>query len=108
MKKQPELPRREGFWRSGKKSHLPMPVGREKAWAGKKAFLKKFREVEAQAGKAYYKGWSTCRLCGDLNGSIEYSYKGWVWPAGYAHYIKAHNVRPSLAFQDFVLGEFVK
>lgn len=53
---------------------------------------------------ARYKGSSTCRCCGNTNGSGDYKSDGWVWPEGLHHYIAKHNVRPSLAFQEFILG----
>lgn len=52
----------------------------------------------------HMKGWSTCRCCGKMNGSREFSYKGWNWPEGFRHYIEIHNVVPSAEFLKEVLG----
>lgn len=100
---------REGFWKtSDEDSRLPLPVSNSEPWKGQRKFLRALSSVESEAWKVYYKGLSTCRLCGKKNGSSEYADGSWVWPAGYRHYIEGHNVRPSLAFQEFVLGEEVK
>lgn len=28
----------------------------------------------------------------------------WEWPSGFEHYVREHNVRPSWAFQSFILA----
>lgn len=100
-----DLIHREGFWSTSRKSTiLPFPIENEKAWKGKKAFLEKLKALESKAGQRRYKGWSTCRLCGKHNGSTDYRAQGWVWPEGFKHYVEDHNVRPSLAFQEMVMG----
>lgn len=97
---------REGYWKSDEEPLLPKPVANEKPWKGKAVFLKALAATEATAsGLSKYKGHSICRICGERNGSGEYQSRGWVWPDGLRHYVKAHNVRPSLAFQEMVLGK---
>lgn len=99
---------REGFWHSKSEPLLPKPQARDKAWKGKRDFLKALSAVEAsdEVQRQHYKGWSTCRICKAKNGSAEYKLTAlgttWVWPAGFAHYVSEHNVRPSLAFQEFI------
>jgi hypothetical protein len=102
--------RREGFWKDGPDSTLPIPKAYAKAWRGQAEFLKQLAMLEANDGIAtiYYRGWSTCRLCKDHVGNKEYEHKGWVWPEGFEHYVAVHNVRPSLAFQELILGKEVK
>ena len=39
-----------------------------------------------------YRGFSTCRICGCVNGSIELGRDGYVYPEGLVHYITDHNV----------------
>ena len=39
-----------------------------------------------------YMGYSTCRICGCLNGNGEFTDGTFVWPEGLAHYVGAHNV----------------
>ena len=98
---------REGFWGSGRGSLLPMPQASETKWKGRALFLKRLHILQESGDTraAHYKGWSTCRICGCNNGSVEFTREGWRWPAGFIHYVEEHNVRPSLAFQEFVIGE---
>lgn len=37
--------------------------------------------------------YSKCRVCGENNGSVEYTDGTYVWPEGLAHYIYEHAVR---------------
>lgn len=100
--------KREGFWREGKESSLPMPVARQEAWKGRGEFLKSLAKKEKRANKAKFKGDSLCRLCKKLNKSGEYSFEGWAWPEGFRHYVEKHNVRPSLAFQEFIIEKHIE
>lgn len=109
---------REGFWSTGMNSKLPTPeVGSH--WPGEKEFIEKLEEIEGflNAGQRFIgqhaqvlqmKGWSTCRICGIMNGTREYELGTWAWPEGYIHYIKEHLVQPSLAFREFILGYHIK
>jgi hypothetical protein len=54
----------------------------------------------ALAGAEY--GTSMCRICGRENGNKEYSDGTYVWPEGFAHYIREHAVKPPRAFLDHV------
>lgn len=38
-------------------------------------------------------GFSPCRLCGQPNGSAEFTDGVYVWPEGLAHYVEDHSVR---------------
>ena len=105
--------RREGFWYEGKGSTLPKPVGSEKKWKGRRLFLESLTEIERSISELdgtrnRYKGWSDCRICKRKNGSSDFKLEGWTWPSGFFHYVKEHNVRPSLAFQEFIIGKEVK
>lgn len=99
---------REGYWKSGEESLLPMPIPNEKPWKGKKRFLEALSKVESQARFEYCRGHSYCRICERENGTATFYFADWIWPVGFSHYIRVHNVRPSLAFQEFILGEKVK
>jgi hypothetical protein len=46
-----------------------------------------------------YRGWSCCRLCGQPNGSNELHDDRYYWPAGLAHYVRAHHVQLPHAFR---------
>ena len=47
---------------------------------------------------AHYKGCSTCRICGQRNGSQDLGDGVFVWPEGLGHYIRDHAVRLPQAF----------
>lgn len=96
---------REGYWANEHNTKLPIPQGSIFAWDGQEKFLVHLDRIEALAKRVAYRGFSVCRLCKKGNGSEDFTYQGWTWPSGYAHYIRDHNVRPSLAFQEFILGE---
>lgn len=53
---------------------------------------------------AAYKGWSTCRLCGIMNGSTDLTDGKYLWPQGYSHYIREHKIRPPQIFIDWALS----
>lgn len=98
--------KREGFWCSETNDKLPKPVPYPESWEGKEDFIKELTELEANHAKEIlFKGFSRCRLCSKINGTVTYTAQGWEWPQGYRHYIVDHNVRPSLAFQEMVMGD---
>jgi hypothetical protein len=49
-----------------------------------------------------YMGYSTCRVCGQRNGSVELSDGTYLWPEGLAHYVEQHGVRLSGEFTGHV------
>lgn len=109
-----KLYRREGFWRGHHASErLPFPQPDTKEWKGQSRLLDELSGLQAsiqeeRCGSLHrYRGFSLCRLCGKNLGNEEYELGGWLWPAGLRHYIQVHNVRPSLAFQEFVLDRYV-
>ena len=103
---------REGYWTTGEDSDLPSPVARE--WAGRERFLARLTEIETTINEVHpdqigrFRGFSHCRICEKRNGSTDFTYGSWNWPSGYRHYIQEHGVRPSLAFEEFIIGERVK
>jgi len=102
-----------GFWYSKDEPKLPMPVQQEpdSEWVKKDkpaSFAKLLIAVEKVARCVGYKGSSRCRICDKRNGSMEFGYKGWVWPEGYMHYIRDHNVKPPAKFIQFVVSEITK
>lgn len=95
---------KEGFWHSKYEPQYPKPVENKKPWQGHLAFIKRLEEIQHKANIFRFKGFSTCRICKNSNGSDEYQYKNWRWPSGYMHYIKEHNIIPSDEFFKFVMG----
>lgn len=81
-----------GFWRDEESSteNLPFPIKRK----NKRDidFLALLKEVESKAKKLRWRGFSKCRLCGQINGSISYVYNGFEWPSGLRHYVEEHNI----------------
>ena len=51
-----------------------------------------------------YRGMSRCRFCGMWNGSEDYTDGDYRWPSGFAHYLRAHAVKPPQAFIAHVLS----
>jgi hypothetical protein len=49
-----------------------------------------------------WRGSSGCRICGIHNGSTCKGDDVFIWPAGFAHYVEAHNVRPPEEFINHV------
>jgi hypothetical protein len=98
---------REGFWKNKDNPNLPFPIANNEKWIGQDEFVEKLKEIEKSLSKTDYRGWSTCRLCKikTMNGIGEYRCNIWLWPEGFLHYVEKHNVRPSLAFQEFVIGK---
>lgn len=98
--------KRVGFWRSDREPDLPMPVAQAKPFEDKDAFLhllllteQKLLNTEAHVA---YRGYSTCRICNRPNGGTEFHHQGFVWPAGYTHYMEAHNVPPPEDFRVMI------
>lgn len=60
------------------------------------------RYLEQGKIKHQWRGISPCRVCGCSNGSQCLTDGVYVWPQGLAHYVRAHNVRPPVAFVDHV------
>jgi hypothetical protein len=50
--------------------------------------------LRAGKEKDWYKGSSSCRLCGCINGSADMTDGEWVWPQGLLHYVIVHDVKP--------------
>ncbi len=99
----------EGYWYNDYNGQqYPMPVANDLPFVGKDEFLSRLSALENIARLTAYRGFSMCRICNCRNGSEEYELGNWVWPQGYSHYIKDHNVLPSPDFMDFVNEAYSK
>lgn len=115
----------EGYWAgsSAMFEHYPMPVPNKFKQEDMEIFLPKLQWVESQivyrpaqnqvsklpqAFKMHFMGYSTCRCCGEKNGTGEYYFQGWAWPDGYMHYLVEHKVEPSAAFMVFINSTYEK
>lgn len=99
----------EGYWRKSMKkdkSGLPFPIVCEELIEGydKDVFLKKLLKKESRAYQKMFKGFSQCRITGEMRGSTEYESGSWCWPEGYKEYIKL-GVLPSRQFYSFIMNE---
>ena len=72
-------------------------------------FLEKMEEIEEKSKIEYYLGYSQCRICLQENGSRQFYYtkrdKTWIFPEGYSHYIKVHNVKIDDDFYKIVMDK---
>lgn len=64
--------------------------------------MQRLRAVETGASCTPCFGASWCRLCGCVNGSLEYTMEGWTWPQGYGHYIQEHFVELDPGFRAWL------
>ena len=95
--------RQEGMWRWERQPDLPTPVT-DVDWPGREDFLEHLAAVEEAAHQFHFKGFSICRVCGEVNGSSSFTSGIWEWPDGFAHYIRDHGVRPTPDFEAFILS----
>lgn len=49
-------------------------------------------------------GYSECRMCGQPNGSLEFSDGAFVWPEGLGHYVVDHAVRLPARFVEHAVA----
>jgi hypothetical protein len=101
----------EGFWHDKyerKNDGLPMPVANKNPWGNQQFFLEVLNRVEKGiriTPDMCYRGYSECRICKCVNGSMEYQLDEWIWPEGFRHYVDRHNVKPSNEFIAFILSK---
>lgn len=91
-----------GYWRNDHHPDLPEPKDYvDRSWDSAER-----ARVLAYLGAAepilHWRGFSNCRICGIPNGSSCMSDGTYVWPEGFAHYLKDHGVRPPDEFLDHV------
>ena len=68
-----------------------------------KDIIKKIEKIQKVAHEKHYRGYSECRVCWyERNGSKEYFIDYFVWPEGYIHYLKDHNVAVDKEFGEYV------
>jgi hypothetical protein len=97
--------RYEGLWRAypDEPSELPWPAVVDD-WLARPAFLGVLTGIEANARRIAYRGYSICRFCRCRNRHDSFQLNEWEWPAGFRHYVENHRVRPSAAFEEFILA----
>jgi hypothetical protein len=102
-----------GFWKSGSEpeseSELPSPIISDNIYGDD--FIKKCNEWSNVSVSLYdprvvhYMGYSNCRICGELNGTKEFTYGGFTFPSGIFHYVTEHNIEIDEEFVQMILNE---
>ena len=62
-----------------------------------------FQYLESGTFVRRSRGFSTCRICGEPNGSKEYTDGTFLWPEGLAHYVHNHSVRLPACVIDHIV-----
>lgn len=93
-----------GYWVSDSNPTWPNPA----------CFVDESQDDELKARVAIYlnsgecwvvsMGYSSCRLCGCQNGSVNLTDGYYEWPSGLAHYLEVHDVRLPDEFVQHVLA----
>ena len=84
-----------GYWRTGSDTESDYPDPRhwiDPAWDEEERDATWFYFASGALFRTYM-GFSRCRICGEDNGSVEYTDGTYVWPEGLANYIHDHAVR---------------
>lgn len=87
-----------GFWKEPSNSdwvNMPIENSARECQANLISLLEDRQNTLYRDGgtRTDYLGHSTCRICAKWNnGCSEYCIDGFVWPEGYMHYLKEHNV----------------
>jgi hypothetical protein len=97
-----------GYWRNELHQEYPDPQN----------FVDESWDEDSRYGVAAYLrtgvmpwamiGISPCRLCGQANGSVEYSDGVYVWPEGLAHYVEDHAVRLPVEIEQHALARMAQ
>lgn len=96
---------RIGYWRADNAPEWPeVTAFVDESWSGDErntvsAYLRSGTVVR------HFMGLSPCRICGEPNGSIEFSDGMFIWPEGLAHYIDDHAVRLPQRVVEHALAE---
>ena len=92
-----------GYWRNDDNPEYPDPAGFvDPEWDDRDRHMVWWYLLSGTRGPACM-GYSTCRICGEVNGSAEYSDDTFAWPEGLAHYVQEHRVRLPKEFVDHAL-----
>jgi hypothetical protein len=92
-----------GYWRNGDHPEYPDPHDFvDDGWDERDRFAVGMYLRRGTFLRGFM-GLSPCRLCGEHNGSSEYTDGVLVWPEGLCHYIEDHAVRLPEAVERYVL-----
>lgn len=99
---------RVGFWRSVHEPSLPVPVENSGVNTDKVLDLVQSLMTPGREDvkRESYRGFSNCRICGIRNGNSEYTWytnkEIVIFPSGYIHYLKDHNVKIDPKFEQLL------
>jgi len=104
-----------GFWNNyGFDDFLPIPIKDTNILSKEETldFIKNLEIIEEKTFRIFYLGYSQCRICFQDNGSFEHYYKYnnklFVFPEGYKHYIREHNIRIDDEMYKMVMEKYEK
>lgn len=103
-----------GFWRLERFIEDDLPFPEENSCKlsveDKTKFIENLKEVESISDVVHMRGFSSCRICHKHNGHSEFTYiknkKQYVFPSGYIHYIKDHNVSIDPEFYAVIMSYY--
>ena len=97
-----------GFWFTRDRQDLPDPIDFYDAdWDPKERSVVAYYLEHGELQNRYH-GQSECRICAIRNGSYDLGDNKYIWPSGFAHYIRKHGVRPPQEFVDHVWKQVSK
>lgn len=107
---------RVGFWQmdgffNPETKYYPNPIenSNNRTKEEVELFLEKLEKIERYEAKTEDNmGFSYCRICNIENGSREYIWNRYIWPSGYKHYIKKHNIEINDDFYEEVKNHIVE
>lgn len=82
---------------------MPIPNSNKIPTSMLNILIDRIKFAEKYATVISYRGISMCRICNQYNGHREYHLQNYIWPEGYIHYIKDHNVAIDDNFIDFIM-----
>lgn len=85
-----------GYWRQREDSTEGLPWPEENGQLPQDTKLRIAEYLMKGNLHTAWKGFSRCRICGKMNGTICLTDGEFVYPEGYAHYIVDHNVMPDV------------
>lgn len=100
-----------GYWRYTKDSTDTRPWPEENSWKDSEEnkllviqFLNQCNNpTNKSVGQISYKGFSSCRICNKINGTLDIFDEKYCWPNGLVHYVKIHNVDLPKEFVDYII-----
>ncbi len=101
-----------GYWNNKDNMYPDFPLPVEKESKDNSEAIKQLKFIMENSQEKFCKGASTCRCCGNSNGTSEFVYQDkntkYIIPSGYMHYLDSHGVKPSPYINEIYQKAFVK